>query len=170
MLESIIDAVKGQVVSSLTEQTGVGPKEAEQAVPLAKESITEGITSAISAGNIGGILDMVKSASSGSAGGGLMENMVYRGIAGKLIAKLTSSLGLPQGMAQKVSTVALPIILSKLAGKTRQAGDTDEIDQGSLLDALGLDAGSLLSGLGGLLGDKSKGGGGLAGGLGSLLK
>ena len=56
MLESIIDAVKGQVVSSLTEQTGVGPKEAEQAVPLAKESITEGITSAISAGNIGGIL------------------------------------------------------------------------------------------------------------------
>ncbi|NJB86165.1 hypothetical protein GGR26_001933 [Lewinella marina] len=173
MLESIIDAVKGQVVSTLTQQTGLGAAQAEQAVPLAKESIHEGVTSAISGGNIGGILDMVKSASDGSAGGGLMQNLVYQGIAGKMINKLTSRLGIPEAMAQKVSTIALPMILNKLAGKTREAGDSDGIDQGSLMSVLGLDAGSLLGGLSkGMLGGNKDGdkSGGLAGGLGNLFK
>lgn len=167
MLESIIDAVRGQVVTALSEKTGLNPGEAEQTVPLARESVSEGVTGALSGGNIGGILDMLRGASGGT-GGGLMENVVFQSIAGKFIDKLTTRLGLPAGVARQISAVALPIILGKLAGSTRAAGDTDDIDQGSLMTTLGLDPGSLLSGLGkGLFGKKDGDGGG---GLGDLFK
>ena len=179
MLDSLINAAKGQLVSHLTQQTGLQPEQAEQSVPLAKDSITEGLTSAVSGGNIGGILDMVRGAS-GSAGAGaagagsLMQNTVYQGIAGNFINKLTSKLGIPASMAQTVSSYALPFLLSKLAGQTRAAGDTDDIDQGSLLSTLGLDAGGLLGKAGDLLGGNSDNdggsGGGLGGALGGLLK
>lgn len=181
MLDQLINAAKGQLIGQLTQQTGLGANQAEQAVPLAKESITEGVTSAISGGNIGGILDMVRGAAGGgnalgSPSGGLLQNAVYQGIAGNFISKLTTKLGIPASMAQTVSSYALPFILSKLAGKTQEAGATDEIDKGSLLSALGLDAGGLLGAAGGLLGGNPSddqdppSSGGLGGALGGLLK
>lgn len=181
-------AVKGQVLSAITEKTGLDAGQAEQALPLAQESITEGITSAISGGNVDGIVGMLKSAvGGGDAGGGLLQNMVYKGIAGNFISKITGSMGVDSGIAGTLSSVALPMIMNKIGGATQEAGDTDGIDAGSMMGALGLDAGSLLGGLtgGGGAGDllgKAAGmlggaadagkdaGGGLMGKIGGMLK
>ena len=170
MLDAIIESVKGQVINAVKDKTGLGPQEAEKTVPLAQDAISEGITSALAGGNLGGILDMVKGAGAGSStGGGLLQNAVFQGIAGKFIHKLTGQLGLSEGMAQKVSGLVLPLVLSKLAGKTQEAGDTDAIDKGSLLDVLGLDPGDMLGNLAGnFLGGKKKDGGG-GGGFGNLF-
>ena len=162
MLDSLLDGIKGQAVSMITEKTGLDMGQAEQAVPLAKDSISDGITSAISGGNVGGILDMLKGASGGNAGG-LMQNMVYKGIAGNFVNKLTSSLGVPESMASTVSSVALPFIMSKLGGAAKAEGDSDDIDQSSVMSMLGLDAGGLMGKAGDLLGGKG-------GGLGGFLK
>lgn len=180
MFDSILDAVKGQVISTITEKTGIGADQAAQAVPLAGESITEGITGALTGGNVGGILDMLKGATGGGGGGGLLENVVYKGIAGNFISKATSSLGLSEGVASTISSLALPMIMNKIGGAAQAEGDTDDIDEGSVMSALGLDAGSLLGGLtggggvagalGGLLGGKKDGGGGIAGALGGMFK
>ena len=163
MLESIIDTVKSEVIASVTKQTGLGPQEAEQTVPLAKESVTEGLTGALTGGNLSGILDMLRGADKESTGGGLLQNAVFQTIAGKFVHKLTAQLGLPEGVAQKVATIALPIVLGKLAGRTRQTGESDDIDKGSLLDVLGMDAGDVL---GNLFGGKKDG---KSGGLGNLF-
>lgn len=186
MLDSILDAVKGQVVSAIADKTGIGADQAAQALPLAGESITEGITGALTGGNVDGILGMLKSAVGGGGGGGLGENMLYKGIAGSFVSKATSALGLSEGVASTISSVALPMIMSKIGGATSAHGDTDGIDEGSLMGALGLDSGSLLSGLagGGAAGDllgkaagmlgggdkKNEGGGGLLGKLGGMFK
>ncbi|MEO0732519.1 MAG: hypothetical protein AAFZ52_06770, partial [Bacteroidota bacterium] len=168
MLDSILDAVKGQVSTTIAEKTGLDLGQAEKAIPLAGESITEGITGAISGGNVDGILGMLTSATGG--GGNLVENVLYKGIAGNFISKATSSLGLSEGVAGTISSLALPMIMEKIGGATKAAGDTDGIDAGSMMSALGLDSGSLLSGLAGgaaanLLGgdDKKEKGGGLLG-------
>lgn len=166
MLASILDAVKGEIVTTVERETGLGVREAEQTVPLARESVSEGLTGALRGGNLGGILDMLKGA---TADGGFLQNAVFQGIATKFIHKLTTQLGLSEGVAQKVATVALPLILSKLAGRTRAAGDTDEIDQGSLLDVLGLDPADILGNVAGsLLGGNRKGTTG-GGGFGNLF-
>ena len=123
-------------------------------------------TSAIAGGNVSGILDMLKGAVGGgsSAGGGLAgmaQNMVYKSIAGNFISKATSQLGLSEGVASSVSGLALPMIMEKIGGAAVAAGDTDEIDEGSVMSAMGLDAGGLMgkakdllggSGLGNLFG------------------
>jgi hypothetical protein len=186
MLDSIMDAVKGQVVSAITEKTGLSLGQAEQTLPLAQESVTDGIMGAISGGNVDGILGMLTGAV-GGGGGGLMDNPIFKGIAGNFVGKMTSSLGVDSGMAGTISSMVLPMIMNKIGGATQAAGDTDGIDAGSMMSALGLDAGSLLSGLAGggepadLLGkaasmlggaaDSGKSaGGGLLGKLGGMFK
>ena len=173
MLDAILNNVKGQVISTLAEKTGLNPSQAQDTIPLAKSSVTEGITSAISGGNVDGILGMLRSATGGAGGGELMGNAVYQGIAGNFIGKLTGSLGLDQGIAGKVSSIALPMIMSKIGGATKQEGESDGINAGSLMKVMGMDAGGLLGKAGGLLGgnksDDAKGGG-LLGGLGGMLK
>lgn len=188
MLDSILDAVKGQVVGAIAEKTGLATDKAEQTIPLAGESITEGIMGAVSGGNMDGILGMLQGAVSGggSGGGGLMDNPIVKGIAGNFIGKLTGSLGMDNGIAGTISSLALPMIMSKIGGAAQAHGDTDGIDAGSVMGALGLDAGDLLGGLAGggaagdLLGkaadmlggddDKKSKGGGLLGKLGGFFK
>ena len=171
MLDSIMSAVKGQVLNQVTAATGLNLGQAEQTIPLAQDSVTEGLTGAVSSGNVDGILGMLKSATGGSAGGGgLMSNMVYQGIASSFVGKLTSSLGLGEGVAAKVAGVALPLIMSKIGGATQAAGDSDGIDAGSLMSVLGMDTGGLLGGASKILGgnkddDGKDGGGGLLGGI-----
>ena len=165
MLDSIMDGLKGQAVDMLKEKTGLDAGQAEQAVPLAKESITEGLTSAISGGNVGGIVDMFKSATGGGGEGGLVQNMVYKGIAGSFISKLTSSLGIGEGMAGTVSSMALPFIMSKLGGKA--ADDSGEVSQSGIMSMVGLDAGSLTDGLKDKAADALKGK--LPGGIGGMF-
>ncbi|OAV44434.1 hypothetical protein A3850_007980 [Lewinella sp. 4G2] len=162
-------AVKGQIVSTISEKTGLDLGQAEQAIPLAQESVTEGLTSAVSGGNVDGILGMLTSAV-GGGGEGLLSNNVYKGIAGSFVSKLTSSLGLDSGIASTISSLALPMIMNKLGGATQAEGDSDGIDAGSLMSTLGLDAGSLLGNAGKLLGGGGDSGGGIGGMLGGLLK
>lgn len=163
MLDALLDSVKGQVIGAIAEKTGLNVQQAEQAVPVAKDSISEGVTSAIAGGNVSGILDMLKGATGSGGAGDLMQNMVYKGIAASFINKLTSAIGIPESMAQQVSSIALPMIMSKIGGAAKEAGDTDEIDKSSVMSALGLDAGSLI--------DKATGGlGKKLGGLGGLFK
>jgi hypothetical protein len=150
MLDQIFSSVKGDVIANLTKQTGLGPQQAEQAVPLAKDSISEGISGAVASGNIGGLLDMVRGASGGTQS--LGQNMVYQGIASNFINKLTAKLGIPAAMAQTVSSVALPFIMSKIGNKTAEHGESNDIDQGSLMSVLGLDTGGMLGKAGDMLG------------------
>ena len=166
MLDSIMDGLKGQVASTLAEKTGLDMGQAEQTVPLAKDSITEGLTSAISGGNVGGIMSMFSSMSGGgNGGGGLVQNMLFKGIAGNFIGKLTSKLGIGEGMAQTVSGLALPMILSKIKGAA--SDDSGEVSQSGLMSTLGLDAGALTDGLKDQAADALKGK--LPGGIGGMF-
>jgi len=166
MLDSLLDGIKGQVVDTLKEKTGLDAGQAEQAVPLAKDSIMEGITGAVSGGNMGDLLGMF-SGGGESGGGGMMQNMVYQGIAGSFVSKLTSSLGIPESMASTVSGFALPMIMDKIKGGA--SNDAGEVDQAGLMSTLGLDSGGLADGLkdkaADMLKDKLGGLGGLASGL-----
>lgn len=166
MLDSLLDGIKGQVVDTLKEKTGLDAGQAEQAVPLAKDSIMEGLTGAVSGGDLSGVMSMF-SGGGGEGGGGMMENMVYQGIATNFIGKLTSKLGIPASMASTVSGFALPMIMDKIKGGA--SNDSGEVDQAGLMSMLGGGGGGLVDGLKGqaanMLKDKLGGLGGLAGGL-----
>lgn len=152
MLDAIMGAVKGQVVSAIAEKTGLASDQAEQALPLAQESITEGIMGAVSGGNVDGILGMLTSAVGGGGEAGLSQNSIYQGIAGNFIGNITSKLGVSDGIAGTLSSVALPMIINKIGGATQAAGDSDGIDASSMMSALGMESGGILGSIAGLAG------------------
>ena len=163
MLDSIISGLTSQATSALTGQTGLDAAQAKAALPLAQESISEGIMGAATGGNFGGITDMLKMAGGGGGGiAGLAQNAVYASIATKFLGKLTSSLGLGSGVATKVAGVALPMILGKLGSQATKDGGSS-LDLGGIASMLG---GGAVGGASDLL---SKGGnmlGGMLGGKG----
>lgn len=159
MLDSLMDSIKGQVVDTLKEKTGLDGGQAEQAVPLAKDSIVEGLTGAVSSGNLSSVMSMF----SGGGEGGMMDNMVYQGMATSFIGKLTSSLGIPESMASTVSSFALPMILNKLKGSA--SNDSGEVDQAGLMSMIGGDSAGMVDGLKDKAADMLKG---KLGGLGDM--
>ncbi|MEM6319793.1 MAG: DUF937 domain-containing protein [Bacteroidota bacterium] len=169
MLDSLLDGMKGQVASALAEKTGINMGQAEQAVPLAGESIKEGIMGAVTKGNTDDVMIMFSSLIGGGGGGGamgalaglaggggggvggMMKNMVFSGIAQNFVGKLTSKLGIPAGIANSVSSMALPMIMGKIGGAAQSATPGDGIDAAGLMKVLG-GGGGALGALGGLMG------------------
>ena len=152
--------LKGQATSALTSQTGLDAGQAQAALPLAQDSIKEGLMGAVTSGNFGGITDLLKTAGGGGGVAGLAQNAVYGSIATKFLGKLTSSLGLGEGVAQKVSAVALPMILGKLGSQATKDGGSG-LDLGAIASMVG---GGAAGGAGDLLGKASGMLGGMLGG------
>lgn len=167
MLDSLLDGMKGQVASALAEKAGIDLGQAEQAVPLAGESIKEGIMGAVTGGNSGDVMSMLSGLTGGGGGGGamgalaglagggsggaggMMKNMVFQGIAQNFIGKLTSQLGIPAGIASTVSSMALPMIMGKISGAANDASEGEGINAAGLMKVLsgGGGAAGLLGGL-----------------------
>ena len=170
MLDNLMDMVKGQVVSTITEKTGLGADQAQQTLPLAKDSMIEGITGAFAKGNGGGVMDMISGFAGGGSGGGIggmVKNAVYQNIASNFIGKMTSKLGIGQGIADQVSKFALPMIMSKFSDQvTDSSGNVQKDD---LMSKLGI--GDMLKNqAGNMLKDKlGGGGGGLGGAIGGMF-
>ena len=151
MLDNILSGLKDQVVGAITEKTGLDASQAEQTIPMAKESITSGLMSAVSGGNVSGILGMFSGGE-----GGMLQNMVYQGIAKNFIGNITSKLGVSSDIANMVSSSALPMIMSKIGGK---AADTDgNVSQNGLMSALGMEGGGMMDMLKDKAGDMLGGG------------
>lgn len=145
MLDNILDGLKGQVVSAISEKTGLDAGQAEQAVPMAKESIMEGVMGAVGGGDMSGIMGMFS-----GGGGGMMQNMVYQGIAKNFIGKLTGGLGVDSGIAGTISSMVLPMIMNKVSGS---AADADgNVSESGIMGALGMDSGGLMGKAADLLG------------------
>lgn len=191
MLDSLLDGMKGQVAGALAEKAGLDLGQAEKAVPLAGDSIKEGIMGAVTGGNSGDVMSMLSSFTGGGGGGamgalagltggggggvgGMMKNMVFAGIAKNFVGKLTSQLGIPSGIANTVSTMALPMIIGKISGAANDASEGEGINAAGLMKVLG-GGGGAMGALGSLMGgggdnplDAAKGAlGGLMGGGGA---
>lgn len=162
MLDSIIDSVKGQAISAITGQASVTPAQAEQALPLAQDSIKEGLMGAATSGQFGEISSLLKLAGGGAGLGALTSNPLFSTILGGFAGKLVSKLGLGSGVANTVAGAALPLIMSKLGGAATKEGG-GALDLGSITKLLGGGAAGSAGGALGGLADQAKG---LLGGFG----
>lgn len=162
MLDSIIASVKGQAISAMTGQTEINAQQAEQALPLAQDSITEGLMGAATSGKFGEISSLLKLAGGGAGLSSLTSNPIFTSILGGFAGKLVAKLGLGSGVANSVAGAALPLILSKLGGEaTKQGGDS--LDLGTITKLLG---GGAAGSAGGALGGLAEQAKGMLGGFG----
>lgn len=159
MLDKIMESIGGNVASEIAGKAGVSMDQAKGMLPFAQESLSEGLMSQVTGGNVGGILDMFKSAT-GGGGGGLMQNAIFGSVKSMFMKKVMTNMGLPESVAGLAAGTGMSSIIGSLAGKMVDHGDTDEIDAGSLMGVLGVggDAGGLLGKAAGMLGGLTGGG------------
>jgi len=157
MLDQILAGVKDQALGAFV-QNGLSQDQAEQALPMTAEGVQEGLMGAVKGGNIGGVTSMLTGALSGGGGGGLTSNPIFQSILGGVAGKLTSKLGIGNGMANTALGAVLPMLLQNIGGAAQQNGDTDGIGLDDIMAIAGGGGGGILGAakgmLGGMLGGK----------------
>jgi len=61
MLDKIMDSIGGGVAEQIAGKAGIPLDQATKMLPLAKESLTEGLMSEVSGGNVSGLLGLMTS-------------------------------------------------------------------------------------------------------------
>lgn len=142
MLDSILNAVKGQVGGVLSNQ-GVATDKLDDVVKLSGETVKDSLISEATSGNLDGVLDLFKGNSATDA-----SNPIVSGIVSSLTGKLTSSLGMGDGASGGIASAIIPMIIQTIVSKF--SGSGKEADLGGITSFLGDDA------AGGMM-DKAKG-------------
>ena len=165
MLDKIMESMGGGIAEQIAGKAGVSADQAKAMLPLAQESLQEGLMEQVTGGNVSGLLGMFQGATGG--GGGLMSNGIFGGIKAMFMKKIMTNMGLPESVAGLAAGTGMASMVSGLAGKIQQDGDTDEIDAGSLMNVLGVggDAGGMLGKAAGMLGGLTGGAASAGGGL-----
>ncbi len=165
-----MEMVGGDALNEMTSKAGISMDQAKEMLPLAQDSLQEGIMSQLTGGgDKEGLLGMFTSALGG--GGGLMSNGIFGSIKGMFMKKIMTNMGLPESVAGLAAGSGLSSIVGGIAGKLSDDGDNDGIDMSNIMNVLGGGGGAagLLGGLmggsgGGLMDNLKDAAGGLLGG------
>ena len=159
MLDKIMELVGGDALNEMVGKAGISMDQAKEMLPLAQESLEEGLMPEVTGGNTEGLLGLFNSA----GGEGLMSNGIFGTIKSLFMGKIMSKLGLPESIAGMVAGSGLSSILGGLAGKMKEDGDNDGIDASNILSVLG--GGGAAGILGSVLGGVTGGAEGALGGI-----
>ncbi len=133
MLDNLLDGLKDNFVGAIADKAGLGMEQAEQAFPIAKESITSGLMEQVTGGNIGNILGMFNS------GGSMTSNSLFGNIKQQFMKGIMTKLGVPESIAGLAAGAGLENLLGGLGNSLK--GDDGEVSESSLMDKLGLGGG-----------------------------
>lgn len=160
MLDKILEIAGSDVLQSITAKTGISEPQAKAMLPLAKESLTEGLLSEMTNGNKDGLLNLFNSV----GGDGLLSNSLFNNLKGIFMQKIISGLGLPDSVAQLAAGAGMSTLVGSLAGMMKADGENEGINFSNIVNVLGGSGGAGV--LGNMLGGMSKSS---EGGLGGLM-
>ncbi|MEM0994339.1 MAG: hypothetical protein AAF847_17455 [Bacteroidota bacterium] len=140
MLDQLFNSIGGDVISSMTEKTGINLEQAKAVLPIAKDTVQTGLTDEVKAGNISGILGMLN-----SSGAGLQQNSLFGNLKGMLMQNILSKLGLPESVASLVAGTGMTSIVENASQFLSGDADVKQSDLTSKLD------------MGGMVGNMAKG-------------
>jgi len=135
MLDKIMEMVGGDALNEMTSKAGISMDQAKQMLPLAQDSLQEGIMSQITGGDKEGLLGMFSSALGG--GSGLASNGIFGSIKGMFMKKIMTNMGLPESVAGLAAGSGLSSLVGGIAGKLSDDGDNDGIDMSNIMNVLG---------------------------------
>ena len=145
MIDQLLDAVKGNIGSILTED-GFGMDKLDDVLKLSGESVQEGVIGEATSGNLDGVLSLFQGKSEASA-----SNPIVSGIISSMTGKLTSSLGFGQGEAGGLAGKVIPMIVQTLISKFSGSGNDVSVE-GITSFLGGVDSDDLLNKAKGMLG------------------
>lgn len=158
MLENLIKLVKDNA-DVITNNPAITDNLKEGAITDTATTIFDGLKSQVQAGNMSGLIDIVKNSSQLSA---IASNPIVQNIVNSLAGSLATKYGVDAAASNGIASDIVPNVLSQLISKAKDPNDSS-FDLQGVMGSLGakLDLSTIMS----LAGS----GGGLFGGLGKLF-
>lgn len=143
MLDSIIDLVKNEALSAITNNSGVPADKKDAAIETTTSSIVDGLKNQLTPDNLSNIISLVGGGSGSSDSlSGSLENSV--------VSALSQKVDLNANVAKSIASVVIPAIMGLIAKKNDDPNDSFNLE--SLAKSLTKDKGGILGALGGLFG------------------
>lgn len=146
MLDSIIDAIKGEATQALTSKLGLDGGQIDTVLTSSKDAVEKSIAEEASNNGAETLLNLFSGNNNSSA-----ANTLVSSLGGNLISSLTSN-GFDSGKSSQIKDIIVPLAIQFISSK------------------VGGDSSNLTSLLGGLAGGNNSGGGMLGNIGGGLLK
>ena len=149
MLDQILNLVKDQAVSAITNNSQVPEEKKDAAVETTTYAIADGLKSQLTSGNLSNILSMFGS------GAGSSNNALSASLQNSVVSALAEKVGLNKTVATTIAATVVPALISLVSKKHNDPGDS--FDLGSILSSFtgggdGKKSGGLMDMIGGLFG------------------
>jgi hypothetical protein len=144
MINNFLQTIKSELAGKLSGQSDLSSDKAEEASSTVTNTVKDEISEKAQKGQIDGIMALM---GKGGASSGLARNLE-----GKVAGNLAAKVGIPQNIAAKIASFAVPFVVSKLGEFTSSKGKDNNEGKQEMLGELGL--GSLKDKLPGGLGKK----------------
>jgi hypothetical protein len=147
MFDQLLQMATGQIAEQLQGHDEVHEGNHADVVSTTGSSILETLTSQVSGGNMGGLMEMI----SGSQTSG--DSPIVSSIASNVVSNLVQKNGLSAGAASSIAAIAIPMVMNMLNGKVQNAQSSGGLDIASIVGSLAGGGGQQSSGAGGMLGN-----------------
>lgn len=126
MLDNLLELVRSQAGDAIINNPAIPNERNEEAIAAASNSITGGLQSLLSGGNLKDVLGLFTNQGSQA----VASNPSVQHISGGFVQDMMARFGLDQGTAGGMAQNLIPGILQKLAQKTTDPGDSSFNIQG----------------------------------------
>ena len=144
MINNILQTLKGELAGKLAGQSELSSDKAEEASSTVTNTVKDEITSKAEKGQFDDIMSLLGKGGAASGFAGNIESKVAQNLAARV--------GIPQNVASKIASFAVPFVVNKLGDFTSSKGKDNKEGIQEMLGGLGL--GSLKDKLPGGLGKK----------------
>ena len=118
MLENLQNLVREHAGSAIINDPAIPNERNDEAIADAGSSIVTGLKSAVTNGNIDGVVDLFKNGGNAAATSPVTHN-IQAGFVQNLIQKF----GLDQGKASMIASAIIPMVMQKFVNKTNDPND-----------------------------------------------
>jgi hypothetical protein len=142
MFENLMGSLGGsnELLNGLKEKFGLSAEQAEKVLPVAQDSVTETLKEQVLSGNLGGVSSLLGTSTTEQS-----ANPLSSAISNNMLQGLISKVGLPEGIASKISVDFLPQILDFFQSKAKD--ENGNISESGIMGLFGGGLGDMLGGL-----------------------
>ena len=144
MIDKFLQAIKGELAGKLAGQSELSNDKAEEASSIVTNTVKDEVSEKARKGQFDDIMALI--------GKGDTSSGYVRNLESKVAGKLTGKVGIPQSIATKIASFAVPFVVNKLEDFTSSKGKDNKEGIKEMLGGRGL--GSLKDKLPGGLGKK----------------
>ena len=129
MLSSIIDSLKGLVGPEIISKTGLSEDQLPQVMDVVADASKKVMGSQIASGNMSSLMNLFSSDSNSESANGIQNDLTNQ-----IVSGLAQKLGLNESIANAVSAIVVPKLISMITSKN---SETPEDDDSPIADLFG---------------------------------